>query len=308
MRRTATAAVSLGALAGLLAACTLHTGAPRPVRPAAAVVGPATGALAAGGTLPVLAYEFTPGQVKRQGIAYTLLLNGCLTRFGFGGLPQPSTDVRDFDVMIGRYGADADGYAVSGYHYKRYYISGRATDAPPSWAAGDRSAAGGAPSAEQESVLTGSVRTYGGSVVPEGGCDGEAKRRLTAGGGYYGTPELPGRIDADSFDRSAADPRVRAAVARWSACMAERGHPYPDPLAAASDRRWNTAAPSDGELATARADLDCKRRTGLVPLWLGVEQELQNAEIEQHRAELETVRAGEQAALGTVAAVTGPAA
>ena len=301
MRKTATAAVSLSMLAAILTACSSHAGPPQAARPAA--VGPATGALDAGGTLPILAYEFTPGQVKQQGIAYTRLLNGCLARFGFHGLPKPSADVRDFDVMIGRYGADADGYAVSGYHYKRYYITGLATNAPPAWAAKGRSAAGGRPSAQEESVLTGSERTYRGSAVPKGGCDGEAKRRLTARGGYYGSPELPDRIDTDSFDRSFADPRVRAAVSRWSACMAKQGHPYPDPLASASDRRWNTPDPTAAEIATARADLGCKRRTDLVPIWLGVEQQIQDRAIGQHRKELATIRAGERTSLRTVAAV-----
>ncbi|MEV4558711.1 hypothetical protein AB0K51_17205 [Kitasatospora sp. NPDC049285] len=292
----------------LAAACVLAACAPAPGPvPAdrAPSVGPATGTLAAGETLPITAYEFTPGQLKIEGVAYVVLYNRCMAAHGFTGLAGPSDDVRDFDPMVGRYGADADGYAASGYHYKGYYISGRATTAPPAWAA--QAKAGGKPtrSADEQHVAEGSVRSFGGADVPAGGCEGDAKRQLTDGGGYYGPPELPDRIDAESFDQSLTDPQVRAGFTAWSACMAEGGRNYPDPMAAAGDKRWNTPEPTADELATARADLACKRRTGLVPTWLHAEQRLQQAAIDQHTTELATVRAGVQATVRTVTSVAG---
>ncbi|GAA1143974.1 hypothetical protein F4556_005762 [Kitasatospora gansuensis] len=297
------------ALLALAAACLLAACGPPARSPVAAdrapSVGPATGTLAAGETLPIAAYEFTPGQLKAEAVAYVLLYNRCMAAHGFSGLAEPSTDRRDFDPMVGRYGADADGYATSGYHYKAFYISGRATTEPPAWAVEAKAKGRPTRSAEEQHVADGSVRSYGGADVPAGGCEGDAKRQLVNGGGYYGPPELPGRIDADSFDQSLTDPQVQAGFAAWSGCMAEGGRSYPDPLSAAGDKRWNTPVPTADELATARADLACKRRTGLVPTWLHVEQRLQQTAIAQHGTELAAVKAGEQASVRTATAIAG---
>ncbi|MFJ9523612.1 hypothetical protein ACIRPK_35960 [Kitasatospora sp. NPDC101801] len=303
MRKPA-ALLALAAATCLLAACGSAARAPLPADRAPSV-GPATGTLAAGETLPIAAYQFTPGQLKVEAAAYVLLYNRCMAAHGFSGLAEPSDDRRDFDPMVGRYGADADGYATSGYHYKAFYVSGRAGTAAPAWAVEAKAKGRATRSADEQRVADGSVRSYGGADVPVGGCEGDAKRQLVDGGGYYGPPELPGRIDADSFDRSLTDPRVVAGFAAWSACMAEGGRPYPDPLSAATDRRWHTPEPTPEELATARTDLACKGRTGLVPTWLHAEQRLQQAAIAEHGAELAAVKAGEQTSVRTATTVTG---
>jgi hypothetical protein len=128
---------------------------------------------------------------------------------------------------------------------------------------------------DQVPVFEGTVRSSAGRPVPEGGCIGELRRRLTAGASADATANdekvVPERgiewyqSQANSLARS--DSRFRAMVQAWSACMKRSGFRYKDTDQAAADRRWN-APGGDGsgeqvnisrtEIKTATTDLGCR--------------------------------------------------
>ncbi|MFD7663817.1 hypothetical protein [Streptomyces sp. NPDC059788] len=80
---------------------------------------------------------------------------------------------------------------------------------------------------------------------------------------------LVDQVSTASYEQSRRAPAVRKAFARRSACMRAKGFSYQDPMAADNDPAWNAGAktPSRAEVATARADVACKRRTSLVGAW-----------------------------------------
>lgn len=121
-------------------------------------------------------------------------------------------------------------------------------------------------------------------------CSIEADRRLIRGIAAKGRGiayALSRTVAVDKEVRS--DPRLRAAWAQWSRCMAGQGFGgYPDPVAAATDSAWRTG--SDGgtphsprERATAVADVLCKRRHHTAETWHAVQADHQAADIARHR-------------------------
>jgi hypothetical protein len=109
-----------------------------------------------------------------------------------------------------------------------------------------------------------------GKPVPEGGCMGEARRALVRDGAV-GEAEPVRRIDTASVLRAMEDPRVRSAFDQWSACMEKRGHAYDDPWQAINDKAFRGPGVTPREIATAVADVACKRETNLVGVWYAVD-------------------------------------
>ncbi|CAL9376907.1 hypothetical protein SUDANB121_00983 [Nocardiopsis dassonvillei] len=124
------------------------------------------------------------------------------------------------------------------------------------------------------------------------GCLGLAVRELSRGADEGADYELFTQLDWESLERSERHPDVVAAMEAWSSCMADRGHSYPDVWSAMEDRRWNLDAPeaNEAERATAVTDVACKYQTGLLDTWIAAEGEIQREMVEDHAAELETIR------------------
>ncbi|HEY3483105.1 MAG TPA: hypothetical protein VGL02_29870, partial [Streptomyces sp.] len=142
--------------------------------------------------------------------------------------------------------------------------------------------------------------------VPSGGCNGEATAALGGKDGRYGNPDIAESIQADSFTRSQSDARVLKAFAAWSACMRTSGYVYKDPNAATDDPRWAASAdPTAAEIATARADVACKRRTDLVGVWSSVESAYQGAAIHLNATALQQARTTMQHELRAAATLLG---
>ncbi|MEO3887433.1 hypothetical protein [Nonomuraea sp. B5E05] len=91
------------------------------------------------------------------------------------------------------------------------------------------------------------------------------------------------RLDQESYDISAKHPEVLSAFRKWSACMREQGFSYSDPAEAVGDPRWRAPAPTGDEIRTAGADVRCKKLSNLVAVWSGVERELQERGLREHR-------------------------
>ncbi|MGW9080592.1 hypothetical protein [Streptomyces kronopolitis] len=85
----------------------------------------------------------------------------------------------------------------------------------------------------------------------KGGCLKTARHQLvgdTAPPDYHAFNQLTGT----ALETSRRAPDVRAAQRRWHTCMAKAGFNYPEPMAAAVSKRWNTPEPTPAEHATAR--------------------------------------------------------
>jgi hypothetical protein len=97
------------------------------------------------------------------------------------------------------------------------------------------------------------------------------------------------------------DPRVTAASAAWSRCMALRGYHYVNPQQAVF-HNW-PASPTAAETATAVADVTCKQQVNLTNIWLTVEAAYQTALIGQNIDTLAHLQASFQGALNRVEAL-----
>lgn len=82
------------------------------------------------------------------------------------------------------------------------------------------------------------------------------------------------------------DSRYRAAVQEWARCMAEAGHLYESPFEPLTEF-VDEVEPSPAQVATAEADLGCKRQTNLVGIAVAVQEAYDLVYIEEHREELE---------------------
>ncbi|WP_030542200.1 hypothetical protein [Streptomyces albus] len=97
--------------------------------------------------------------------------------------------------------------------------------------------------------------------------------------GWKLTQNLFGR----SFQKAAADSRVRAARERWSSCMSTAGHPADDPEKLAT-RYLKAKKATAKEIAAAMADESCTRSSNLAGVYFavltGYQQQLVSANAE----------------------------
>ncbi|MEV0616261.1 hypothetical protein AB0I81_23300 [Nonomuraea sp. NPDC050404] len=132
----------------------------------------------------------------------------------------------------------------------------------------------------------------------QGGCRNTARTRLAEGIPKIDRGRLNGFIGS-TFEASQRLPAVVAAFGAWSGCMKDRGFAYRTPLDAVSDPAWTSSAQaSPREIAAARADVGCKRATGLVAAWSAAEKAVQLDAIAAHRAEFDRFRQARDAELG----------
>ncbi|WP_330337314.1 hypothetical protein [Streptomyces sp. NBC_00557] len=274
--------------------------------------------------LPLHAYVPDRGSdgAKAVGRAQWILGKQCMVRLGFTGFAALDTEavastdpVRQDTItedadMPGDdtpYGVvDPDLAAEHGYHNRTPDSAGRYQRWP----------------ADQYAALTGSFRPGDSHVthghrIPEGGCLGQAMRKIygappkateVAGiklSGYY---SLALELWHDSRAQASKDPAWKKADRAWSACMRKQGFRYATPEKATSDSDWfGHTEPSEKERKTATADARCKLRTGYVPAVHAVEVRTQKAAIARHRQSLDALRAADERAVRTARKIAGHA-
>lgn len=217
--------------------------------------------------LPLDDYLLSPAELRDLSAARVLLIRRCMTA---AGLDYPSR-------------ADSAPKGPMTWNERRYGITDPDLAAVDGYGLGAREPVSGKPAprldAEQRAALDG----------PQG-CTvraGEEQRR--------GDPkldrDLPRRLTAASFARSRRDPAVVDVAREWSDCMRAKGFRYTDPLAPPADRRFaGPGEPAAAEIATATADVECKRRTNLVGVWFTAESAIQDGLVAGNRAELRRIR------------------
>jgi hypothetical protein len=169
---------------------------------------------------------------------------------------------------------------------------------------------GWAPSAAELLLVRGPSPTTPGSTVPtdtagrplpEGGCQGESGRTLGEGAPPPANDNLGNELSVEVAKQAEGDSRVREAMGRWSTCMKDRGYSYGS-VWEPNDRDWPEPAGPE-EIATARADVQCKRETNLVGTWLAVERAYHERVIDERAEELRSVQDRVRALAGNAARV-----
>ncbi|MDX3234230.1 hypothetical protein PV392_00720 [Streptomyces sp. ME03-5709C] len=220
------------------------------------------------GPLPADRYRFTAQDYRRSARASALLVRQCMADRGHRDFPldprSPRYVVAGTAVVVGTDYGVLDPAAARRWGYG--WAPARGAASPPK-----------------------GRRMTSAEYADWGPCGDEANRRLTSGialtGDWLYASERAVQVD----QAVRRDPRVRAAWATWSHCMAAQGfHRYPDPVAAYTDRAWQRSGDGNTrhtprERATALADVTCKRRHHTVELWHAVQARKQAADISRHR-------------------------
>ncbi|MEU0004540.1 hypothetical protein ABZ079_09620 [Streptomyces sp. NPDC006314] len=264
-------------------------------------------------SFPLHAYIRDPssGGGKSIGKAQWILAKQCMVRLGFAGFA--TLDTRNVEstypvrqgTLAGRgttgddspYGVDdPDQAAEHGYHNRNQEGSSQ----PQEWPA------------DQYVALTGTFdsgdsHSAHGHPVPEGGCLGQATRRIygpppkatKVNGvkltGYY---SLPLELWYEAHKAARKDPAWKKADRAWSACMKEKGFHYPDPDEASLDTAWyRTEGPSGKEKETAAADARCKLDTDYIATVHALEARAQKTVISKREKALDGMRAADERAV-----------
>ncbi|MCX5048631.1 MULTISPECIES: hypothetical protein [unclassified Streptomyces] len=245
------------------------------------------------GQLPIAAYSLAPDQSELIQSAEQKLEQKCLARYGisYPFTRQPQTRTADR-----RYGLSSPKEASAyGYHLP----PSPAVSAPPippgmlTVLMGERG------------KNTGSEVTYHGKAVPRGGCRAEAVERVE---GEYARPNISaaaGAIANGSYAQSMRQPAVLAVFRRWSSCMAASGLRYASPMDPLDVPEFTKGHPGAREVPTAVADVECKRKTRLLPVWFGAESRIQTAMIGKQAAALSELQRIHRAQVTEAKAVLG---
>jgi hypothetical protein len=236
--------------------------------------------------LPIASYMLAADEYAVVQRAHGIIEQKCMAERGFDWIPPAPYTGDVFGRQVNRryrYVLDSEIAAEFGYHVVG---SGRPEESDSSLSDAELVALSGDDEFAEE----------------PGGCMGAAIKQLSGGMKYTesGGLNLPypvHEVNFASFSRSQQDPRVRAALDKWSTCMTERGYEVSDPvnyLPAEFD--IGTPEPSTAEIDMALWDVECQKTTDIVRVWFDVDSEIQRkmlgeraevfARITQENAEL----------------------
>lgn len=263
--------------------------------------------------LPLDRYEPTAEQQRVQAQAHRLLVRECARRFGF---EVPAVSPAETTAPIGHerlYGIitieDATRF---GYRPPVDVLTRQAAKSAKAEASARPD--GWQPSDEEFVAVRGVDRYTGeprtgtaikGVPVPRGGCAGEAGRQLDRDVPTSAVPlaDLPGKLALEAHRSAEADSRVRSGFAAWASCMKRAGYTYRSPWEP-NDRSWGERITAE-EKATAKADVQCRRETGLLDVWLAVEKAYQDRLIADNDDKLADVAKALEVRSRNAAAVLG---
>ncbi|EST34353.1 hypothetical protein [Streptomyces roseochromogenus] len=273
--------------------------------------------------LPLHAYLPDPASDGTKAItrAQWILGKQCMVRLGFTGFAvldtksvestypvrQGTFTSRDLPGDDSPYGVvDPDLASEHGYHNRTPDGSGQ----PQEWPA------------DQYAALTGTFESGDSHVahghpIPEGGCLGQAARKL------YGPPPRAAEVNGvklsgyyslamelwyTSHKEASKDPAWKKADRAWSDCMRKQGFHYSDPDRASLDAGWfGHEKPSGKERKTAAADARCKLDTGYVPAVHALEARSQKGAIGRNKEKLDAMRAADERAMRKARTIIGDA-
>ncbi|WP_018571698.1 DUF2477 domain-containing protein [Streptomyces sp. PsTaAH-124] len=286
------------------------------------------GGSTAGGrdTQPLDAFELTDAEQDTVTAARWTLAAQCMRRLGFDSLadvdprhppgpPQRPADAFRTVLTLVAVSDDAHRYGVqdpadaAAHGYRGALAAYRAHAREKTWTMPEYVALTGSP------ADGGPARAHG-RPVPDGGCLGEAERRIRGTGSRTG-PDPVSALRGESRRRAEQNPAWQRADRTWSACMRGAGYHYATPADAQrgddrreedlrlrlSGERGDPDLPTGAEKRTAVADARCKQRTGYLRTVRALDARAQERLIAGHRAELDRHHASERAAVRTAGRV-----
>ncbi|WP_328871574.1 hypothetical protein OHT76_16420 [Streptomyces sp. NBC_00287] len=224
--------------------------------------------------------------------------SACMKEFGFDYRPaEPLPDIGPSTLTDLRYGIhDRDVAATYGYKpagdMRAYQEETR------------RLMEASALGPEEEAAMTGQREGSAvGAKLPEGGCGGEAYRRI------YGSTDPLSTLAMDlsnqAYTKAQQAEPVREVFRSWSACMADSGYTYDEPMDAPNDPAFGAPTATPEEVATALADLTCRDEHKVAEVWFEEESRLQEQLAEKHVQELQQAGQVLEKALKAAARTTG---
>lgn len=273
---------------------------------------------------PLDAYLLTPAEQVTASNAVGLLIDQCMTDFGFTPRLRFSTSTSPAP----EYAMDARlGYTGRTPEQQAWQDAGDALAAQIS-AQEPASAAYLLVESGQDGWKLGDTRpsrpagSYQGKAIPVGGCTGRANA-LLAGGDPFQSPlrEMgePGPLVKDlesrAWESAAADPRTLSLDQQWHDCMVSRGFDYANPIEAATGHQGAARAVGEpiisawdppgtpAELATAAADATCQLTLDYQDVAAGIRAEYERELIEQNQLDLDQIKAAEDQLLERAAEV-----
>ena len=126
-------------------------------------------------------------------------------------------------------------------------------------------------------------------------------------------PQLAQTLQVQAWNETMTGQAAQALFRRWSACMAASGYDYANPVQAALGQpgdsngpsQWSGATPSQLEIQTAVADVTCKDKTGLLPQWIRLLAEDQEALVQHYLPQLQSTMAAYEQDLSRLQQVAG---
>ncbi|MFF3543253.1 hypothetical protein ACFYXD_15545 [Streptomyces platensis] len=225
--------------------------------------------------LPLDAYTSDVAETHLVEDAQDILMRRCMNGLHLEWKSLPPVAPQDTKPPnLRRYGADEATAVRYGYHLR---------PDPPSVVRRNRAW-------DEREALPAEVQRAAYGLSGEGGCLKTAQHQLV---GDTAPPDdhAFNQLTGTALEASRRTPEVRHALRWWHTCMAKAGFNYPDPYAAAGDKRWKTAEPTSAERATARADVACQKSTRLVKVWSAAETRIQHRLIRQNADRLHKAKA-----------------
>ncbi|WP_317454175.1 hypothetical protein [Streptomyces sp. TRM68416] len=142
---------------------------------------------------------------------------------------------------------------------------------------------------EEEAAMTGQqagavAGSVAGEKLPEGGCGGEAHRRVHGSATPVST--LATDLSNEAYTKAQRTEPVRKVFRSWAACMADSGYTYDEPMDAPSDPAFAQPTVTAEEIATALADLKCRDTHKVAEIWFEEESRIQEQLADKHAQEL----------------------
>ncbi|MBR8638939.1 hypothetical protein KEF29_05470 [Streptomyces tuirus] len=140
---------------------------------------------------------------------------------------------------------------------------------------------------------------HNGKKLRRGGCAGWSDEQLGAAK-QKADAFLVSDLNGDSLVRSQQSEPVQDVFKDWSSCMKTKGHAgLADPYKAMDA---GLALDKDGKateesIRMALDDIACKEQTGLVKVWFDEESKIQNQQIEDNKAKLDSAKESKKAVL-----------
>ncbi|GGW98754.1 hypothetical protein GCM10010353_12900 [Streptomyces chryseus] len=231
--------------------------------------------------LPIAAYSYTNAEYASIEAAENVLANTCMARYSLTYKPpKPPTAPPGADR---RYGLSEESSAARyGYHLD-------SSAAPPQriqLSKDERTVLFGKQAGDGKS----GPLEYRGTKIPDVGCIGQAKNNLGKDYSYPEGAETASRISALSYQKSMLVPEVQTVFKKWSACMKKSGYDYGSPRDPFSVENFSEGPLTAQEKDTAKADVACKRSTGLLDVWFTAESGIQKTMIAEDAAALRKLR------------------